>query len=212
LAVSIVFPWRRGFRFDIDHQREPRNTRNTRNVEKKIRRCCARIRFSGSGRSSQVNRVFGPRSEPHDLVAPLVDDRQIDCSLFVCFVCFVVPNLPRSGLQPCSVRSKNLATLSSAEPLLISDLTLICEIVCAFPATWPLVGSFVIFRVFASPTRPPSTAAPRVGTGHRVVGSRQLRKRGSLEDARMARRSYGGTCCLAMMCSTWNAKKSASSS
>src|ERR1022692_1458783 len=105
----------------------------------------------------------------------------------------------------------NLATLSNAAPPLISDLTLICKIVCAFPATWPLVGSFVIFRVFASPTRPPSTAAPRVGTGHRVVGSRQLRKRGSLEDARMARRSYGGTCCLATLCSTWNADKSKSS-
>ena len=98
LAVSIVFPWRRGFRFDIDHQREPRNTRNTRNVPKKVRRCCAGIRFSGSGRNSQVNRVFGPRSEPHDLVAPLVDDRQSHCSLFVCFVCFVVPRpLHKSG-------------------------------------------------------------------------------------------------------------------
>ena len=132
LAVSIVFPWRRGFRFDIDHQREPRNTRNTRNVEKKISRCCARIQLSGSGRSSQVNRVFGPRSEPHDLVAPLVDDRQIDCSLFVCFVCFVVPNLPRSGLQPCSVRSKNLATLSSAPARWVFDLTLIAKTIYAF--------------------------------------------------------------------------------
>ena len=102
LAVSIVFPWRRGFRFDIDHQREPRNTRN---VEKKIRRCCARIRFSGSGRSSQVNRVFGPRSGPHDPAAPQVDDHQSHCSIFVCFVCFVVPTLSRFCLQLCDRRA-----------------------------------------------------------------------------------------------------------
>jgi hypothetical protein len=156
-----------------------------------------------------VNRVFGPRSGPHDPVAPLVDDRQSHCSLFVCFVCFVVPSLPRSGLQPCSVRFKNLATLSSAAPLLISDLTSICKIICAFPATWPLVGSFVIFRVFASPTRPDPRLRRESARG--ASGSRQLGRRGTLEDARMARRSYGGTCCLAMMCSTWNADKSTSS-
>src|ERR1035438_9120269 len=92
----------------IDHESDPRNRRNTRNVEKKIIRCCARIRFSGGGRSPIVNRALGPRSGPQDPVPPLGDDRQSHCSPFVCFVCFVVPNLPRSRLQPSSVRSKNL--------------------------------------------------------------------------------------------------------
>ncbi len=52
--------------------------------------------------------------------------------VFVCFVCFVVPNLPRSGLQPSRVRSKNLATLSSAAARWIFDLTLVFKRIYAF--------------------------------------------------------------------------------
>ena len=62
--------------------------------------------------------------------------------------CFVVPNLPRSRLQPFSVRFRNLATLSSAAARWIFDLTWISRTIYAFPATWLSFGSFRIFRAF----------------------------------------------------------------
>ena len=77
----------------------------------------------------------------------LMSDR-LHCSIFVCFVFFVVPNLRRSRLQPVSVRFRNLATLSSAAARWIFDLTWISRTVYAIVATWISLGSFYIFRAF----------------------------------------------------------------
>jgi hypothetical protein len=90
----------------------------------------------------------------------LVDVGQSHCSIFVCFVCFVVPNLPRSSYQPCSVRSKNLATLSSAASPVISEHSSIATMVYVFPATCSPIGSFVAFSVF--PPHPSPFGLPLV--------------------------------------------------